>query len=52
LKENTELQEQERELMDKVKKLQAKRKKDLKEGKNLYSVATQAGEDKRAVKHE
>ena len=38
--------------MDKVKKLQAKRKKDLKEGKNLYSVATQAGDDKRAVKHE
>lgn len=38
--------------MEKVRKLQAKRKKELKEGKQLYSVATQGGERKRIAKHE
>ena len=41
IEENSKLQNQEQELMDKVKKLQAKRKKDLNQGKNLYSVAEQ-----------
>ena len=45
IEENTKLQTQEKELMDKVKKLQAKRKKDLNQGKNLYNVA-QSGIDK------
>lgn len=43
--------------MEKVRKLQSKRKKELNEGKHLYSVATQGGGhsgggDKRTAKHE
>ena len=43
IRENTELQQQEQDMMEKVKKMQAKRKKELNEGKQLYSVATQGG---------
>lgn len=46
IEENTKLQTQEKELMDKVKKLQAKRKKDLSQGKNLYNVAQSGSIDK------
>jgi len=58
IRENTELQQQEQDMMEKVKKLQAKRKKELDQGKHLYSVATQGGahgshnDDRRVRKHE
>lgn len=38
--------------MEKVRKMQAKRKKELNEGKQLYSVATQGVEKRRKVKHD
>lgn len=39
---NIKLQDEEKALMTKVKKLQAKRKSELAQGKNLYTVAEQA----------
>jgi hypothetical protein len=39
IEENIKLQEEEEQLMQKVRKLQKKRKEELSQGKNLYSLA-------------